>query len=110
MSELERILDNIKPEKLAFYALYGTKWSADHIYSYDTALENAYTAFLEYLKSLCPSESLTALDDKLLHFISTYSEIYLEIGMISGYVLTKQLESRFHSLGLDAVLECITNT
>lgn len=109
MSELERILDSIKPEKLAFYALYGTKWSAEHICSYDTALENAYDTFLKYLKEQCPDINVTALDDELNHFIFAYCEIYLEIGMIAGYVLNKEIESKFHSLGLDAVIDHIAN-
>ncbi len=109
MSELERILDNIKPEKLAFYALYGTKMSAEHIYNYDTELENAYENFLKFLVKQCPNIRATALDDKLIHFISTYSEIYLEIGMIAGYILSKEMELKFHSLGLDAVIERIAN-
>ena len=109
MSELERILDNIKPEKLAFYALYGTKMSTEHIYNYDTELENAYENFLKFLVKQCPNIRATTLDDKLIHFISTYSEIYLEIGMIAGYILSKEMELKFHSLGLDAVIERIAN-
>ncbi len=41
----------------------------------------------------------------MIHFIFTYSEIYLEMGMIAGYVLNKEMESKFHALGLDAVIE-----
>ncbi len=110
MSELERILDNIKPEKLTMYALYGTEWSAEHICTYDTALESAYDTFLGYLKEQCPGINETALDDKLIHFIFTYSEIYLEMGMIAGYVLNKEMESKFHALGLDAVIEHMTKS
>ena len=110
MSELERILDSIKPEKLAFYALYGTKMSAEHIYNYDTELENAYDNFMKFLEEQCPDIKVTALDDELIRFISTYSEIYLEIGMIAGYMLSKEMESRFHSLGLDEVVEQITDS
>lgn len=110
MSEFERIMDNIKPEKLAFYALYGTKLSEERIYDYDVILENAYNDFLEFVEEQCPDVNVTALDDELIRFISAYSEIYLEIGMITGYVLSKEMESRFHSLGLDAVIEQITDS
>lgn len=109
MSELERILDSIKPEKLAFYALYGTKMSAERISNYDTELENAYDNFMKFLEEQCPDIKVTALDDELIRFISTYSEIYLEIGMIAGYMLSKEMESKFHSFGLDAVFEHIAD-
>ena len=109
MSELERILDSIKPEKLAFYALYGTKLSEQRIHDYDSVLEKAYKDFLKFLVEQCPDIKATVLDDELIHFISAYSEIYLEIGMIAGYVLSKEMESKFHSLGLDAVVERIAD-
>ena len=105
MSEFERIMDSIKPEELAFYALYGTILSEERIYDYDVILENAYKDFLKFVEEQCPDVNVTALDDELIRFISAYSEIYLEIGMITGYVLSKEMESRFHSLGLDAVIE-----
>ena len=110
MSEFERIMDSIKPEKLAFYALYGTKLSEERIYDYDVILENAYKDFLEFVEEQCPDVNVTALDDELIRFISVYSEIYLEIGMMAGYVLSKEMELRFHSLGLDAVIERITDS
>ena len=110
MSEFERILDSIKPEKLAFCALYGTKLSEERIYDYDIVLENAYKDFLKFVEKQCPDVNVTALDDELIRFISAYSEIYLEIGMIAGCVLSKEMELRFHSLGLDAVIERITDS
>ena len=110
MSEFERIMDNIKPEKLAFYTLYGTKLSEERIYDYDIVLENAYNDFLEFVEEQCPDVNVTALDDELIRFISAYSEIYLEIGMITGYVLGKEMEERFHSLGLDDVIERIADS
>ncbi|MBD5551486.1 MAG: hypothetical protein HDQ96_09960 [Lachnospiraceae bacterium] len=109
MSELERILDSIKPEKLAFYALYGTKLSEERTYDYDSVLENSCNDFLKFIKEQCPDVNITALDDKIIHFISAYSEIYLEIGMIAGYVLSKEMGARFHSLGLDDVIEQIAD-
>lgn len=109
MTELKKILDSIKPEKLVLNALYGEKLTTDHIYSMDETLENAYDTFLAYLNELYPTANPTTLDDKLIHFISTYSEIYLEIGLIAGFVLNKEMETKFQSLGLDTVIDHIAN-
>ena len=65
---------------------------------------------MEFVEEQCPDVNVTALDDELIRFISAYSEIYLEIGMIAGYVLSKEMEERFHFLGLDDVIERIVGS
>ena len=79
-------------EKLSNFFLYGEEAKTQQNTSYSERLEKASEPVYSRLDSLYPSaKELTEPANEVSHALSTYSEIYMEIGMKAGARLLYQL-------------------
>lgn len=77
--------------------MYGTDSDIERSETYDKRFKNAFDKIFETLESMFPSVSRH--DDTLwgavMDFSITHNEVYLEMGLIIGFQIYKNLEHGF---------------
>ena len=106
MNHFKEILDRTKTESLINYLLTGTsdrvKSKDDITYeTYDKKIDAAYEYFLTSLENLFPdanreNEELIVL---IADFFTKITDVYMEVGFLSGIQLQKNLEQNCWKFG-----------
>lgn len=110
MSELNGLLERVKIFNLISFLLYGMDSALQTTKTYEERIEESYTQFFNDLKKLFPSANRE--DDNLYNIISNFSstnnEIYLEMDLIVGLQLYKNLDEKKHDVSF-SYLQSIIN-
>lgn len=97
MSELDNMLEKVKIDELIAYLMYGTDSEIERSETYDKRLKNAFDKIFETLESMFPS--VNRHDDTLwgavMDFSITHNEVYLEMGLIIGFQIYKNMAHGF---------------
>lgn len=97
MSELDNMLEKVKIDEIIAYLMYGTDSEIERSETYDKRLKNAFDKIFETLESMFPS--VNRHDDTLwgavMDFSITHNEVYLEMGLIIGFQIYKNMEHGF---------------
>ena len=97
MSEFSNMLERVKLNSIIAYLMYGTEDSVvEDKGTYEERIENAYDKIFETLKKMFPAANKEndELFDAVTDFSITHNEVYLEMGIIVGIQMYKNLEQQ----------------
>lgn len=112
MSEFSDMLERVKLNSIIGYLMYGTEDTViEDKGTYEERIENAYDKIFETLEDMYPSANKQ--NDKLfgavMDFSITHNEVYLEMGIIVGIQMYKNLEQQQY-LNLTNIQKIIKDT
>ncbi|MCL2853458.1 MAG: hypothetical protein FWE20_10595 [Defluviitaleaceae bacterium] len=91
-SYISRTFTRMDLERISKFFLYGEEHKTQHSDLYFERLEKASKPIYNRINSLYPNASdLTEPTNELSHALSTFQEVYMEIGMKAGARLLYQL-------------------
>lgn len=99
MAQFNEILERIKTECMVDYLLTGTtnKVKKEHATTYNERINAAYEQFLNAIEQLVPDANKE--NDELLFLIADFftkvTDIYMEIGLLTGLQFTKNLDHAY---------------
>lgn len=97
MSEFSDMLERVKLSSIIGYLMYGTENSVvEDKGTYEERIENAYDKIFETLENMFPSANKEneELFGAVMDFSITHNEVYLEMGIIVGVQMYKNLEQQ----------------
>lgn len=97
MSEFSDILERVKLNSIIGYLMYGTEDSVvEDKGTYEERIENAYDKIFGTLEDMLPSANRQndELFGAVMDFSITHNEVYLEMGIIVGIQMYKNLEQQ----------------
>lgn len=97
MSEFSDMLERVKLSSIIGYLMYGTENSVvEDKGTYEERIENAYDKIFETLENMFPSANKEneKLFGAVMDFSITHNEVYLEMGIIVGVQMYKNLEQQ----------------
>lgn len=102
MSEFSDLIERVKFDNLIGYLLYGTNTENQHDGTYEDRIRESFDNIFATLEKLFPSVSRKNDDlyGAILDFSIIHSEVYLEMGLIAGLQLYKNLEKQCSSVEL----------
>lgn len=97
MSEFSNMLERVRLNSIIGYLMYGTEDSVvEDRGTYEERIKNAYDKIFGTLEEMFPSANKD--NDKLfgavMDFSITHNEVYLEMGIIVGIQMYKNLEQQ----------------
>lgn len=97
MSEFSDMLERVRLNSIIGYLMYGTEDSVvEDRGTYEERIKNAYDKIFGTLEDMLPSANKH--NDKLfgavMNFSITHNEVYLEMGIIVGIQMCKNLEQQ----------------
>lgn len=97
MSEFSDMLERVKIDEVIAYLMYGVDSIAEHSETYEERIKNAYDEFFCKLESLYPSANRHNDDlyGAVLDFSIVHNEVYLEMGIIVGFQMYKNMEQGY---------------
>lgn len=109
MSEFSEMLERVKLDDMIAYLIWGTDSKIEHIGTYEGRIKESYDKIFIALEEMFPDANRQ--DDDLygaiLDFSITHSEVYLEMGLILGFQLCKNLEQKYQSFELTGLQSII---
>lgn len=97
MSEFSDMLERVKLSSIIGYLMYGTENSVvEDKGTYEERIENAYDKIFKTLENMFPSANKEneELFGAVMDFSITHNEVYLEMGIIVGVQMYKNLEQQ----------------
>lgn len=97
MSEFSNMLERVKLNSIIAYLMYGTEDAIiEDKGTYEERIENAYDKIFVTLGNLFPSANKKndELFNAVMDFSITHNEVYLEMGIIVGIQMYKNLEQQ----------------
>lgn len=94
MSEFSNMLERIKLDSIIGYLMYGTEdTEIDNKGTYEERIENAYDRIFKSLENMFPSvnKQNEELFEAVMEFSLIHTEVYLEMGVIVGIQVCKNL-------------------
>lgn len=94
MSEFSNMLERIKLDSIIGYLMYGTEDAEiDNKGTYEERIENAYDKIFKTLENMFPSANKQneELFEVVMEFSLIHTEVYLEMGVIVGIQVCKNL-------------------
>lgn len=94
MSEFSNMLERIKLDSIIGYLMYGTEdTEIDNKGTYEERIENAYDRIFKSLENMFPSANKQneELFEIVMEFSLIHTEVYLEMGVIVGIQVYKNL-------------------
>ena len=97
MSEFSDMLERIKIDDMIAYLMYGTESEIERSGTYEERVKNAYEEIFDKLEKMFPSASRhnDNLYNAILDFSIVHNEVYLEMGIIVGFQLYKNMEQGY---------------
>ncbi len=100
MRELHDMMERSMLESLTPYIMYGSDSTKERIDTYEIGIDNSYKNIFDKLECLFPLASRH--DDELygavLDFAVAHDEIFLEMGILVGFNMCKNLENGYQEL------------
>ncbi|MCQ5143653.1 hypothetical protein [Enterocloster bolteae] len=112
MSEFSDMLERVKLNSIIGYLMYGTEDAViEDKGTYEERIENAYDKIFETLEKMFPSANKKndELIGAVMDFSITHNEVYLEMGIIVGIQMYKNLEQQQY-LDLTNIQKIIKDT
>lgn len=97
MSEFNDMLRRVKLDKIIGYLMYGTEdFEIENKGTFEDRIEDAFDKIFESLEKRCPfiSRENEELQNIIMEFSITHNEVYLEIGILLGIQMYKNLEQQ----------------
>ncbi len=109
MSEFTDMLERVKLDDIIAYLIWGTESKVEHSGTYEERIKVAYDKIFIALKDLFPSADRRNDDlyGAVMDFSITHNEVYLEMGLIIGFQLYKNMEQKYQSLELTGLQSII---
>ncbi|MGN6715524.1 hypothetical protein [Anaerocolumna jejuensis] len=109
MSELSEMLERVKLDDMIAYLIRGTDSKIEHIGTYEGRIKESYDKIFIALEEMFPAANRQddGLYGAILDFSITHSEVYLEMGLILGLQLYKNLEQKYQSFELTGLQSTI---
>lgn len=109
MSEFSEMLERVKLDDMIAYLIWGTDSKIEHIGTYEGRIKESYDKIFIALEEMFPfaNRQDDGLYGAILDFSITHSEVYLEMGLILGFQLCKNLEQKFQCLELTGLQSII---
>lgn len=97
MSEFSDMLERIKIDEAIAYLMYGSESTVEHSGTYEERIKNAYDKIFGALESMFPSANRKEDDlyNAVLDFSIVHNEVYLEMGIIIGFQMYKNMEQGY---------------
>lgn len=110
MSEFSDMLERVKLNSIVGYLMYGTEDTVvEEKGTYEERIENAYDKIFRTLKDMFPSANRQndELFNAVMDFSITHNEVYLEMGIIIGIQMYKNLEQQkyFDLANIQAIIK-----
>lgn len=97
MSEFSDMLERVKINEVIAYLMYGTESEIERSGTYEDRIKKSYDKIYSNLEKLFPPANRN--DDELhgavLDFAIVHNEIYLEMGIIVGFQMYKNMEQGY---------------
>lgn len=110
MSEFSDMLERVKIDEVIAFLMYGTDSIIEHSGTYEERIKNAYDDIFNKLEKMFPSANRN--DDELhgavLDFSIVHNEVYLEMGVIIGFQMYKNMEQGYMDFevnGMDKIIK-----
>ena len=102
MSEFTDMLERVKLDDMIAYLILGTESKAKNSGTYEERIKVSYDKIFAALQVMFPTANRRNDDlyGVVMDFSITHSEVYLEMGLIIGFQLYKNLEQKDKSLEL----------
>lgn len=102
MSEFSEMLERVKLDDMIAYLIWGTDSKIEHIGTYEGRIKESYDKIFIALEEMFPDANRQddGLYGAILDFSITHSEVYLEMGLILGFQLCKNLEQKYQGFEL----------
>lgn len=97
MSEFNDMLRRVKLDKIIGYFMYGTEdFEIENKGTFEDRIEDAFDKIFESLEKTCPfiSRENEELQNIIMEFSIIHNEVYLEIGILLGIQMYKNLEQQ----------------
>lgn len=109
MSEFSEMLERVKLDDMIAYLIWGTDSKIEHIGTYEGRIKESYDKIFIALEEMFPDANRQddGLYGAILDFSITHSEVYLEMGLILGFQLCKNLEQKYQSFELTGLQSII---
>ncbi|SHK83319.1 hypothetical protein SAMN02745136_03447 [Anaerocolumna jejuensis DSM 15929] len=109
MSEFSEMLERVDLDDMIAYLIWGTDSKIEHIGTYEGRIKESYDKIFKSLEEMFPAANRQddGLYGAILDFSITHSEVYLEMGLILGLQLYKNLEQKYQSFELTGLQSTI---
>lgn len=109
MSEFSEMLERVNLDDMIAYLIWGTDSKIEHIGTYEGKIKESYDKIFIALEEMFPAANRQddGLYGAMLDFSITHSEVYLEMGLILGFQLYKNLEQKYQSSELTGLQSTI---
>jgi hypothetical protein len=110
MSEFTDMLERVKLDEIIAYLVFGTESKVENNETYEDRIKVSYDKIFIALKEMFPSADRKNDDlyGAVMDFSITHSEVYLEMGLIIGFQLYKNLDQKYKSfelIGLQSIID-----
>lgn len=97
MSEFSDMLERVKIDDMIAYLMYGTESEIERSGTYEERVKKSYDDIFDKLEKMFPSASRhnDNLYGAILDFSIVHNEVYLEMGIIVGFQLYKNMEQGY---------------
>jgi hypothetical protein len=97
MSEFTDMLEKVKLDDMIAYLIFGSESKVEHSRTYEERIKVSYDKIFIALKEIFPSANRRNDDlyGAVMDFSITHNEVYLEMGLIIGFQLYKNLEQKY---------------
>lgn len=101
-SEFNTIWDRIKLDSVIGYLIYGSETEPQKNGEYQSRIVNAYDEIFDVLEHIMPSVSRQDEDlfNAVMDFSIVHNEVYLEMGLLMGFQLYKEIEESRQKLDM----------
>lgn len=109
MSEFTDMLERVKLDDMIAYLIFGTESKVENSGTYEERIKVSYDKIFIALKEMFPSANRRNDDlyGAVMDFSITHSEVYLEMGLIIGFQLYKNLDQQYQSFELTGLQSII---
>lgn len=97
MSEFSDMVERLKIDEVIAFLMYGADSTVEHTGTYEERIKNAYDKIFDELEKMFPSASRHNDDlyGAVLDFSIVHNEVYLEMGIIIGFQMYKNMEQGY---------------
>jgi hypothetical protein len=110
MSEFTDMLVRINVDNLLSYLIFGSDSKIKHLGTYEERIQESYNKIFATFEEMFPSVNRQNNDlyGAVMDFSITHNEVYLEMGLIIGFQLFKNMEQKNQNIDL-AGMQAIIN-